>query len=192
MKLTNALTVFSLLGSVFAVNQWSTYPSVPKTATYNGFADPIYDDLPECAKSCVELSTRSTPCPYWDTGCLCVMPQWSGLVAQCIVEGCRNTEVASATSLAMSLCIKVGANAWIMPSSVSDMLSLAAGTAYSAPSTTPDSPWTESSVLLSVMATARTEDKTRSGGPTDSSSSNGAAAQGAGVALLLALGALLT
>lgn len=118
MKLTNAFTVFSLLGSAFAVNQWSTYPSVPKTATYNGFADPIYDDLPECARSCVELSTRSTPCPYWDTGCLCVMPQWSGLVAECIVQGCRfcflralhHSRLAMDGIVCFAVCVGYGEN----------------------------------------------------------------------------------
>lgn len=192
MKLSSTFTALALVANVFAVDQWSTYPSVPKTATYNGFADPIYDKLPECAKSCVTLSTRSTPCPYWDTGCLCVMPLWSGLVAECIIQGCRDEEIATATSLAYSLCDKVGASVWNMPLSVSNLLSLAAGSAYSAPSTTPDSPWSKSSVLLSVLATAKTEDKTRSGGPTGSSSSNGAAVQGAGVAFLLLVASLFT
>ena len=34
-------------------NPYATYPSVPKTASINGFADRIYDLLPEWAKPCM-------------------------------------------------------------------------------------------------------------------------------------------
>ena len=44
------------------------------------------DQLPECAKECVKQSTSSTPCPYWDTGCLCVMPQFAGAVGNCVAK----------------------------------------------------------------------------------------------------------
>ncbi|CAH6722413.1 GPI-anchored hemophore Pga7p [[Candida] jaroonii] len=119
-----------LVVSVVKANNWDTYPQVPKTASINGFADPIYDDLPECAKDCVKVSTGNTPCPYWDTGCLCVMPQWSGMVAQCIAEGCKGNDVQSATSLAYSLCSSVGADIWLMPASVTAALTKAAGNNY--------------------------------------------------------------
>lgn len=125
------LALLSLLSYTLA-NNWETYPEVPKTATINGFADPIYDDLPKCAQECVKVSTGNTPCPEWDTGCLCVMPQWSGLVAKCVAEECQGEEVNSATSLAYSLCSSVGANLWLMPASVTSALTEAAGTAYSA------------------------------------------------------------
>ncbi|KAG2731018.1 hypothetical protein G9P44_006167 [Scheffersomyces stipitis] len=55
-------------------NPYTQYPSVPKTASINGFADRIYDDLPACAQPCMFQNTGITPCPYWDTGCSCVMP----------------------------------------------------------------------------------------------------------------------
>ena len=55
-------------------NPYTIYPSVAKTASINGFADRIYDQLPECAKPCMFQNTGVTPCPYWDTGCLCIMP----------------------------------------------------------------------------------------------------------------------
>lgn len=129
--------VFLLSGAL--ASQWDTYPSVPKSASINGFADPIYSKLPECAKECVTLSTKSTPCPYWDTGCFCVMPQWSGLVGSCFAEKCQGSDVASATSLAYSLCESVGANIWMMPASISTELSLAAGTWQVAAATTKDS-----------------------------------------------------
>lgn len=172
---------------VMAVDEWSTYPSVPHTASINGFADPIYEDLPECARQCVELSTKNTPCPYWDTGCFCVMPQWSGIVGSCIAESCRGDEVAKATSLAYSLCTKVGADVWNMPSSVLSLLSLAAGSAHEAPSTTKDATWGKTEVVSSVLATARTEDKTRSGGPTSTSSGNGAGSAVAGAAAFVVM-----
>ncbi|CCG23881.1 Frp1 ferric reductase [Candida orthopsilosis Co 90-125] len=119
------LLVVTLLSTVCADN-YATYPQVPKTASYNGFADPIIDVLPDCAKDCVKYSTKNTPCPYWDTGCLCVMPQWSGLVGQCIAENCTGSDVQSARFLATSLCSTVGANTWMMPASISTMLSTAA------------------------------------------------------------------
>ncbi|CAK9441096.1 uncharacterized protein LODBEIA_P49650 [Lodderomyces beijingensis] len=108
---------------------WATYPQVPKTASINGFADPIIDLLPQCAKECVKFPVNNTPCPYWDTGCFCVMPQWAGLVGQCIALSCSGDDVASATFLATSLCSTVGANTWMMPASISTMLSTAAGNA---------------------------------------------------------------
>lgn len=121
----NYIYFFVLITSVLAEN-WATYPSVPKTASVNGFADPILPNLPACALDCVKLSTKNTPCPYWDTGCLCVMPQWSGLVAECIAKSCKASDVASATALAYSLCSRVGANVWMMPASVSSLISNAA------------------------------------------------------------------
>ncbi|OBA22635.1 CFEM-domain-containing protein [Metschnikowia bicuspidata var. bicuspidata NRRL YB-4993] len=120
------LPVLTLLSGVFA-NNWKTYPAVPKTATINGFADPILSSLPSCAQECVEISVSNTPCPYWDTGCLCVMPQWSGQVAECIVASCTAaTDVASATLAAYSLCSSVGANLWMMPASLLTALQNAA------------------------------------------------------------------
>ncbi|EGV65198.1 hypothetical protein CANTEDRAFT_113721 [Yamadazyma tenuis ATCC 10573] len=114
------------LSSVITASNWDTYPQVPKTASINGFADPIYSELPSCAKDCVKVSVGNTPCPYWDTGCLCVMPQWSGLVGQCIAADCEGEDVVSATSLAYSLCSSVGANLWLMPSSITAALTAAA------------------------------------------------------------------
>lgn len=170
----------------FAMDNWSAYPSVPKTASINGFADPIYEKLPECAKLCVSMSASNLPCPYWDTGCLCVWWPWSQVVALCIANACRGEDVAKATSLAYSLCNSVGASVWNMPSSVSSALSLAASTFQVSASTTGKSPWSNSKSLSLIMATAKTEDATRSGPA--SSSSNGAAIVGGadfGVVLLV-------
>ncbi|KAI3402640.1 hypothetical protein KGF56_004521 [Candida oxycetoniae] len=128
MLLISFITFIYYFYSVQADN-YATYPKVPKTASINGFADPIIDLLPDCAKECVKFSTSNTPCPYWDTGCFCVMPQWSGLVGQCIAQNCKGDDVASATFLATSLCSTVGANTWMMPASISTMLSTAAGDA---------------------------------------------------------------
>ncbi|CUM62455.1 uncharacterized protein PRCAT00000005001 [Priceomyces carsonii] len=122
------LHLFSIAASVSVsmANNWATYPQVPQTASINGFADPIYGKLPKCARSCVQSSVKNTPCPYWDTGCLCVMPQWSGEVAQCFASECSGSDVKSATSLALSLCSSVGANQWLMPATVSSELRHAA------------------------------------------------------------------
>lgn len=142
-------------------SQWDTYPQVPKSASINGFADPIYSRLPDCAKECVKTTTKITPCPYWDTGCFCVMPQWSGIVGSCFAQKCKGEDVASATSLAYSLCESAGANIWMMPASVSTELSLAAGTWQVAAATTKDSDFGDGAKLLSVLKTAKDEDKTK-------------------------------
>jgi len=120
------LLVAALVSFVQAADNYATYPKIPKTASINGFADPIVDLLPDCAKECVKFSTKNTPCPYWDTGCFCVMPQWAGLVGQCIAKNCKGEDVQSARFLATSLCSTVGANTWMMPASISDMMSSAA------------------------------------------------------------------
>lgn len=109
-------------------NGYETYPSVAHTASINGFADPIYAKLPACAHSCVERSTASTPCPYWDTGCLCVMAPWGNAVAACIAEKCKGGDVVTATSLAVSACSAAGVWSpyWIIAPSASSVLSVAA------------------------------------------------------------------
>lgn len=119
--------IFLVLAQVYLVmgGQYDHYPKVPKTASINGFADPIYADLPEAAKECVKLDTGITPCPYWDTGCFCVMANWSGIVGKCIAENCAGDDVEKATSLALSLCDRVGASTWLMPQSVTSLLSVA-------------------------------------------------------------------
>ncbi|PSK36206.1 hypothetical protein C7M61_004024 [Candidozyma pseudohaemuli] len=102
-------TVAGLLAVALAAdNPYATYPSVPKTASINGLADPIYEKLPECAKSCFSKSTSSTPCPYWDTGCLCVMTPWTNSVAECIAEQCKGNDVNVATSVAAAQCQSAG------------------------------------------------------------------------------------
>ncbi|CAI5759635.1 unnamed protein product [Candida verbasci] len=109
-------------------NPYETYPSVPRTASINGFADRIYDQLPACAQPCVKESTSSTPCPYWDTGCLCVIPAFTSAVGECIAENCSGEDVTNAESLAVSICSSAGVwePYWILPASVSQELSDAA------------------------------------------------------------------
>lgn len=169
------LLVLSLVSLTLA-NNWETYPAVPKTASINGFADPIYSKLPDCAKDCVKASTGNTPCPYWDTGCLCVMPQWSGLVAQCIAEECSDKAVVSATSLAYSLCSSVGANVWLMPSSITAALTKAAGEYNEAAPSATETAW---NTLLEDEGsddedakTTSTSEKTDDSSSTDTSSSS--------------------
>lgn len=123
---TSTLLIAALSASGALAQNYETYPSVKHTASINGFADPIYDQLPSCAKKCVEFDTGNTPCPYWDPGCLCFMPQWSGEVGSCFAENCAGDDVKKATDLAYGICDKVGASKWDMPSSVSAALSSAA------------------------------------------------------------------
>lgn len=128
-------TALCFAAAVLAEN-WSTYPPVPKTASINGLADPINDRLPECAKSCFAHDTSSTPCPYWDTGCLCVMQPWTTPVGKCVAEQCKGSDVVSATSLAIGACLSAGV--WdpyfIVAAEVSSSLASAAGVS---PATTP-------------------------------------------------------
>ncbi|WEJ97771.1 hypothetical protein PSN45_005332 [Yamadazyma tenuis] len=105
--------IFSLAAATIALgasttNPYATFPSVPHTASINGFADRIYADLPSCAQACVKQDTGITPCPYWDTGCLCVITNWSGEVADCVASACAGSEVGTFTSLATSLCSSAG------------------------------------------------------------------------------------
>lgn len=107
---------------------WETYPPVPRTATYNGFADRIYDDIPECARDCVASDTSMTPCPYWDTGCLCVMTSFGDVVANCVAQACAGDQVATVTSLASSACSVAGVPSpyWFVGAAAADALETAA------------------------------------------------------------------
>lgn len=167
MQFSCLILVFASIISLVSANNWATYPSVPKTASINGFADPIYTKLPDCAQDCVDIDTDNTPCPYWDTGCFCVMPQWAGLVAECFVSKCEGEEVASATSLAVSLCSSVGANQWLMPASLSTALSSAVGNKEK----DSDSSSTDSSDLTSDLSS--TSSSSSSSGSSASASSTG-------------------
>lgn len=186
------LTPVLLLASVVLAG-WDTYPSVPQSASINGFADPIYALLPECAKACVDYSTSSTPCPYWDTGCLCVMPQWSGVVGECFAESCSGTDVQKATSLAESLCTSVGANTWMMPASVStDLLeaALVSGGSTGVSSTTTAASTSAGNSTVTSGTNSSTTDSSSTSATTGSSSSSGMAfQQSANVLLLLIVGA---
>ncbi|CUM56944.1 unnamed protein product [Debaryomyces tyrocola] len=104
------------------------YPSVAHTATINGFADPIYYELPECAHSCVKKDTDAMS--YWNTGCICVMSNWG---AECIAENCKGSEVSTATSLATSIYFSAGVPTyWYIPASdVTALLSAAEATVTS-------------------------------------------------------------
>ncbi|CCE87237.1 Piso0_005780 [Millerozyma farinosa CBS 7064] len=157
--------ISTTLLTLAAANNWATYPQVPKTASINGFADPIYGKLPDCAQPCVKKGTGNTPCPYWDTGCFCVMPQWSGQVAECIASQCKGEEVSSATSLAISLCSSVGANTWMMPGTVSSALQQAAGKDNSiASATSSDSGDLSSSSSTSGSSSSTVSQTTHSSG----------------------------
>ncbi|RLV92826.1 Cell wall protein 1 [Spathaspora sp. JA1] len=109
-------------------NPYTQYPSVARTASINGFADRIYDDLPECAKPCMYEDTGKTPCPYWDTGCLCIMPQFAGGIGNCIADSCKGQDVVVATSLGVSICSVAGVwePYWMLPATVQDRLDAAA------------------------------------------------------------------
>lgn len=119
----SALTLLSLVLVSFAANPYATYPSVARSASINGFADPIYGQVPECAKECLKKDTSVTPCPYWDPGCLCVIPTFAGAVAECIAQNCQGDLVQLATDLAVGLCNSVGANTWMIPASLVTALS---------------------------------------------------------------------
>ena len=128
-----SLTLLSIasLSLVYAADEadaYTQYPSVPHTASINGFADRIYDQVPSCAQECLKQSTSNTPCPYWDTGCLCVMPQFGGAVGNCVAENCQGSDVGSFESLATSICSSAGVwePYWMIPGSVSSALASAA------------------------------------------------------------------
>ena len=111
-----------------ADNPYAHYPPVAKTATINGFGDRVYDAFPQCAKDCVRQSTSNTPCPYWDIGCLCMMPQFQSIVALCIADNCSGSDVDSASQVAVNSCSAAGVNSpyWFINGAASTALSSAA------------------------------------------------------------------
>ncbi|EMG47531.1 putative cell surface antigen [Candida maltosa Xu316] len=116
-------------GTASTIN-FATFPNIQTTASINGFADPIYDLMPECARyHCLKFGTNLTPCAQWDAPCLCVNSKWMGLVGQCIADNCRGEDVASATFLAKSVCSAVGINTFSIAKSVSKLLTSAAESA---------------------------------------------------------------
>lgn len=60
---TTVITFYISSAQAETTNQWVTFPSVAKAASINGFADNIYNSLPECTRLCVESDTGSMPCP---------------------------------------------------------------------------------------------------------------------------------
>lgn len=125
MKSTTFALSSLILATIASADNFATYPKVPKSYTINGFADPVYDAIPECAKECVSYK-NPTICPTFDSGCFCVMPNWNALVAECLVNKCSGKDVVQATSAITSMCNRVGANTWAMPASYSTALSKAA------------------------------------------------------------------
>lgn len=57
---TTVITFYISSAQAETTNQCVTFPSVAKAASINGFAYTIYNNLPECARPCVEE----------DTGCM--------------------------------------------------------------------------------------------------------------------------
>lgn len=123
--LSNKVLILAATAAI-ANAAYDTYPSVAHTASINGFADKIYADLPSCAQACVKEDTGSTPCPYWDTGCLCVMSVWGNEVAECIASACSGNDVVAATSLGQSICSSAGAGSWFLAATDVALLEAAA------------------------------------------------------------------
>lgn len=161
--LFSVLPVASLLALASATttttNGYETYPSVAHTASINGFADKIYDLLPSCAQTCVTKSTSSTVCPYWDTGCLCVISAWISDVADCFASACSGSDVASATSLATSLCSSAGVASpyWLIDSAASSSLAAAVAEVASSSATTTAETTTSATAATTSEAAATTE-----------------------------------
>lgn len=180
-----AASILALVSAATTTNPYATYPSVAHTASINGFADPIYGDLPSCAQPCVEESTSSTPCPYWDTGCLCVMTTWASDVADCIAENCSGDDVVVATSLAISACSAAGVwdPYWIIDASASASLSSAAAvqpstsatTSSTSASTTEETTSSTASSTGASSAPTSTEETTSSTGASSTGASSTAA-----------------
>ncbi|CCE86129.1 Piso0_005779 [Millerozyma farinosa CBS 7064] len=160
--LTLVLSTLYLASAADTNNPYATYPSVAHTASINGFADKIYGSLPSCAHPCVKEDTGSTPCPYWDAGCLCVMQNWAGEVANCIAENCKGKEVETATNLATSICSSAGVWSpyWMIPSSASEALAKAAKattTAEASSSSTSEAKAPSSSTSVSATSSSAPE-----------------------------------
>lgn len=168
-KILITIAVAAVVKAETTTNPWATYPAVPKTASINGFADPVYSQVAECAQKCLDenADTGSTPCPYWDTGCLCVMQNWSGAVAQCVAESCSGDAVQTFTQVASAQCSTVGAPSpyWFIPDSAATALAEAASNGGDA--TTTDAATTEATTEGTTEATTEaTTEETTSAPPT--------------------------
>lgn len=167
-----ATTLLSISVVLAEDNPYTQYPSVQKTATMNGFADPIFDKVPKCAQDCLtsNISTGNTPCPYWDTGCLCVMPQFGGPIAQCIADNCKGENVGVATQAAVDACSKAGVwePYWMFPDSIKAALSSAAANtegAASATTTSSEAETTQEPKSTEVPAQTSTEPEASTSAP---------------------------
>lgn len=189
-----ALPLAAIIATVAAAdegNQWATYPSVPKTATINGFGDPVFDSLPACAQPCVRESTSSTPCPYWDTGCLCVMTTWSSKVTECYAENCSGSDAQKAYDASVQVCKNAGVwePYWIINDAASSAISSAAAKeattqAESTPATsstpaqqTTDETTTEGEATSATSAPARETGETTAEETTQAESTQAEASQ---------------
>ncbi|KAK9474213.1 uncharacterized protein V1510DRAFT_412725 [Dipodascopsis tothii] len=156
MKYSAALIFAAAIAGKAAAANYDTYPSVAQTASVNGLADPIDAELPSCAVACFAISTDNTPCPYWDTGCLCVMPQWTGEVAECLISACGGSEIASATSLANSACVSAGISLYLPASAIAELSSAEANAVASTSATTTAEVATSTSSSSTPAATSTT------------------------------------
>ncbi|PIS50995.1 hypothetical protein CJI97_004535 [Candidozyma auris] len=166
------LPLAALVASALAAdNPWATYPSVPKTASINGFADPIFDSLPSCAQPCVKQSVSSTPCPYWDTGCLCVMTTWSSSVTECFAKNCKGDDAQKALDTSVNICKKVGV--WEPYWIINAQASAAIESAIKEQATTQQETTSSKPETTSTSAPAETTQETTAttGAPTSATSS---------------------
>ena len=93
LALTSALLITQPIKRDEA-DAYTQYPSVPKTASINGFADRIYALVPDCAKDCLRESTGSTPA-HTGTPVVCVSCRRSQARSETVLP----TTVAATTSL---------------------------------------------------------------------------------------------
>ncbi|GEQ69469.1 hypothetical protein JCM33374_g3141 [Metschnikowia sp. JCM 33374] len=166
------------IASLLALAQagYETYPSVAKTASINGFADKLYGNLPACAQQCVKQSTSSTPCPYWDAGCLCVMSNFGSAVANCIAQNCQGADVGSAESLATSVCSSAGVPSpyWYIDSGASSALGAAEAKTVAATTTATSSAaatQTTSAAAAAATSSATTASSTQNAATTSATTS---------------------
>ena len=111
-----------------ADNPYTIYPPVPKTASINGFADRIYDQIQSVLKNVLSkvpaLLLVHTGIPV-----ACVLsPNFTGAVGNCVASKCHGADVTNFRKLAVSACAAAGVwdPYWIIPASVSSALDAAA------------------------------------------------------------------
>lgn len=88
---------------------WLHFPPVSRLYELNGLSDRFFKESDTCVQNCLtkHKSTEMTPCPVWDTGCLCIFHTFNDVWMKCVLNDCpqfaKDVEVKG-----IAACTKAG------------------------------------------------------------------------------------